>query len=119
VKEEGTWVVVLAGATVFANAAEAGRKAEDWAEASGSVMSVSNEAEGAECKGHVAAGAVMSVSNEVEGAQGEAPVYEEILVFDSPEMRLVLTVLRKTVDPAVGGGGATTPFWAETKTKGT
>jgi hypothetical protein len=60
--------VVLA--TVFANAAEAGRKAEDWAEAVGAVMLVSttNEAEGAGCEGHG------------RGAQGGAPVYEEMLV---------------------------------------
>jgi hypothetical protein len=102
-------VVVLA--TVFANAVEAGRKAEDWAEVVGAVMLVSatNEAEGAGCEGHG------------RGAQGGALVYEEMLVFDPPELvRLVLTVLRKTVDPSVGGGGgAASPFCAEMKTEGT
>jgi hypothetical protein len=101
--------VVLA--TVFANAVEAGRKAEDWEEEVGAVMLVSatNDAEGAECEGHVM------------GAQGGALVYEEMLVFDPPELvRLVRTVLRKTVDPSVGGGGgAASPFCAEAKTEGT
>jgi hypothetical protein len=56
-----------------------------------------------------------------EGAVGGALVCEEMLVFDPPELvRLVLTVLRKTVDPSAGGGGgAASPFCAETKTEGT
>jgi hypothetical protein len=58
-------------ATVFANAVEAGRKAEDWEEVVGAVMLVSatNEAEGAECEGSMVV------------AHGGALVYEEMLVF--------------------------------------
>jgi hypothetical protein len=55
-----------------------------------------------------------------EGAVGGALVCEERLVCHQPEVRLVLTVLRKAVHPLVaGGGGALSPFCAETKTEGT
>jgi hypothetical protein len=62
----------------------------------------------------------MGVKPDEEGAVAGALVCEERLVCHQPEMRLVLTLLRKAVHPSVGGGGgAASPFCAETKTEGT
>jgi hypothetical protein len=55
---------------------------------------------------------LMGVKPDEEGTVAGALVCEERLVCHQPEVRLVLTLLRKAVHPSVAGGGAPSLFCA-------